>query len=230
MHHSSNFTLVALVCAVLLFLPANPVSAYDGEEQWYENPLGFEPLSLHTRNGFILPAIVVAAGLLFTDSDSAEIAAGWIGQGGLSFGYKYPYSNLWQVSVARSWRLRDWMSGGVELLVYHPADMFNNTLGIGIRPYARFYPVRFENVEFYIESGGGIIWFVDSYPQPTDQDPRLGTPWNGTTKYGIGADYTVGTLRFTTGIQHVHVSNGNTSGVEHNPSNDSNGLYVGMWW
>ncbi len=222
------------ILAVLLGTGLCPIvtvaQTYIGEEQWYENPLGFEPLALHTRNGFILPALAVAAGLLFTEADTSGTVAAWMGQGGVSFGYKYPYCNLWQVSLARSWRLRTWMSAGVELLVYHPADQFNNTIGVGMRPYARFYPVRLENVEFFFESGGGLVWFVDYFPLPTDQDTRLGTPWNGTTKYGIGADYTIAGFRFTTGIQHVHVSNGNTSGADRNPSHDSNGFYVGIWF
>lgn len=217
-------TLVLIPCA------ASPGTAqgWPPDEQWYENPLGFEPLSLHTRNGFLLPAIAVGIGLLVTDIDSTTGESVWTADIGTAWGYKYPNTVLHQIAVGRMWQARTWLSVGVEGLFYLPRDGFNAPVGFGVRPFARFYPISTAGFRFYLESGGGLIWFTPYFPQPTDRDPRLGTPWNGTTKYGIGVEFEVGTLRIHGGIRHVHVSNGNTSGVGRNPSHDSNGPYIGV--
>jgi hypothetical protein len=108
-------------------------------------------------------------------------------------------------------------------------DPFNDTWGVGLRPVARFYPVHTDHVRVYFESGAGLVYFVDQFPKPSTSDPRLGTNLNGSPKYGLGGEIRLGDdILLLLGIRHVHVSNGNTSGVERNPSHDSNGFYIGF--
>ena len=76
-----------------------------------------------------------------------------------------------------------------------------------------------------------MIYFIDNFPKPTTQDNRLGTYWNGTTKYGIGTSiHLKNNMDLLFGARHLHISNGNTKGAERNPSHDSNGLFVGLSW
>ncbi|MBE99823.1 MAG: hypothetical protein CMP77_07560 [Flavobacterium sp.] len=199
-------------------------------DNWYQNPLGFEPVKLHTSMGFILPAAAVGTCLILTAKDSTLVKKLTIyNESGFSWGYKYPYTFVAQNSTGINFMLRKWMSAGVEFIAFLPKDKYNSTAGVAIRPFARFYPVNKENYRIYFESGGGFIYFFDEFPQPTYQDDRLGTYFNGITKYGIGAE-----IKFTQssyilfGIRHLHVSNGNSKGVERNPSHDSNGFFIGF--
>lgn len=41
--------------------------------KWYQNPLGFQPLNLHTSAGIILPALAATACLLLTDKDTSIV-------------------------------------------------------------------------------------------------------------------------------------------------------------
>ena len=121
------------------------------------------------------------------------------------------------------------MSLGAEIGVYFPKDDFNKTTGLAIRPFARFYPVNKKNWRFYFESGGGLIWLFDEFPKASDRDSRTGTKLNGVTKYGLGSE-----IHFSSqtallfGVRHLHISNGNSKGVERNPSHDSNGFFLGL--
>lgn len=204
-------------------------AGYDYGDYWYDNPLGISPLSLHTRNGFLLPAVAVGLCLLLTDKDTLADRVALYSEGGVSWGYKYPRTTLSQCNFGIEYKLRDWVSIGADLDFYLPVDDYNNTFGAGIRPFARFYFINSGDLKVYFESGGGIIYFSENFPKPTKQDNRLGTYWNGTTKYGIGGQYKIGENTFVQlGIRHIHVSNGNTKGVERNPSHDSNGFFIGI--
>lgn len=199
-------------------------------DHWYDNPLGFEPVKLHTSMGFLLPAVAVGACLLLTNKDTTlqhKIAI--FNESGFSWGYKYPHTFMSQNNTGVNFQLRRWMSVGVEFDMYAPTDRYNGTIGFAIRPFARFYPVNNDTWGLYFESGGGLVYFLDSFPKPTDQDDRLGTYLNGTTKYGIGSHINFTPLTSVVfGIRHLHVSNGNTKGVERNPSHDSNGFFIGF--
>lgn len=199
-------------------------------DHWYDNPLGFDPVELHTKNGFLIPAIVIGVCLLTTNTDSQLVdKLGYYNESGISWGYKYPYTTLFQNNTGIQLFLRTWMSIGIDIGCYFPRDAFNSTAGVSIRPFARFYPVNTNKWRMFFESGGGFIYFLDQFPKPTDQDSRLGTNWNGTTRYGLGGELNLGTTTsLLLGIRHVHVSNGNTKGVERNPSHDSNGFFIGL--
>lgn len=48
-------------------------------------------------------------------------------------------------------------------------------------------------------------------------------------RYGVGGEINLGTeVSALFGARHIHVSNGNTSGPERNPSHDSNGFFLGV--
>lgn len=221
------------LCLVLLVVVLTNGAAraqfWEGDS-WYTNPLGFEPVKLHTSMGFLIPAVVVTSCLLLTSKDSSlEHKVSYYNEAGLSWGYKYPYAVLVQNSTGVNFFLRRYLSVGCEIDEYVPSDDFNHTVGFAIRPFARFYAVNQDSWKLYFESGGGFVYFLDEFPKPTDRDDRLGTQLNGTTKYGIGTYVSLN--RHTDvlfGIRHVHVSNGNTKGVERNPSHDSNGFFVGV--
>ncbi|GAA0527808.1 acyloxyacyl hydrolase [Chitinophaga japonensis] len=205
------------------------LAQYADGDRWYNNPLGFEPVKLHTSMGFILPAIAVGAGLLFTAADKGGThkMSVYI-DNGYSWGYKYPYTFLPQINMGFDYQLRKWMSAGVELELLYARDAWNNTGGVAIRPFARFYPVNNEKWQLYFESGGGFVYLVDQFPQPTTRDDRLGTQLNGITRYGIGAAFHVNEQVSVTGsVRHLHISNGDKKGAERNPSHDSNGFAVG---
>lgn len=199
-------------------------------DKWYNNPLGFKPLELHAGMGFLAPAVAVGAIMIFTKKDSSlRHRLSLYNETGFSWGYKYPYTYLPQNNTGINFQLRKYLSIGVEFDIYFPKDQFNNTTGFAIRPFARFYPVNKENWRLYFESGGGMIYLSEQFPKPTDQDDRLGTFWNGTTKYGIGSEVQLNKSKaILFGIRHLHISNGNKKGVERNPSHDSNGFFIGF--
>lgn len=199
-------------------------------DKWYNNPLGFKPLELHTGMGFLVPATAVGVTLLLTKKDTAlRHRLTVYNETGLSWGYKYPQTFMPQNNTGINFQLRKYMSVGVEFGVYAPGDNFNRTTGFAIRPFARFYPVNKEKWRLYFESGGGFIYMLNEFPQPTDQDARLGTKWNGVTKYGIGTEVNINSsYAFMFGVRHLHISNGNKKGAERNPSHDSNGLFIGL--
>jgi len=199
-------------------------------DHWYDNPLGFEPVKLHTSMGFILPALAVGATLLLTEKDTTlKNRISVYNESGVSWGYKYPNTFLAQNNTGIDILLRSWLSIGVDFNLYVPRDEYNNTIGLALRPYARFYAVNTEKWRLYFESGGGLIYFFENFPKPTIQDERVGTYLNGTTKYGIGSQINFSSqTSLLFGIRHLHISNGNTKGAERNPSHDSNGFYVGF--
>lgn len=212
-----------------LFCGTSLKAQFSYGDQWYSNPLGFEPVKLHTAMGFLLPAAAVGTCLLLTKNDTAlSRRLSVFHESGYSWGYKYPFAGLSQHNTGVNLMLRRWLSVGADIDLYFARDQFNNVAGVGIRPFARFYPVNRSGWKLYFESGGGLIYFFEEFPQPTDQDGRLGTFLNGTTRYGIGTELRLaGSTFLLAGVRHVHVSNGNRKGVERNPSHDSNGFFVG---
>jgi hypothetical protein len=199
-------------------------------QAWYYNPLGFSPLELEAKNGFLLPAIAVGLCVLVTKHDTALAnRLSFYNEGGTSWGYKYPYTTLYQNNTGINYHLRKWMSVGFELSVYVPRDSVNSTIGFAARPFARFYVFNKKKWRVYFESGVGIIYFTNRFPLPTTQDPRLGTHLNFDPKYGLGAEVNLDpktSLLF--GIRHAHVSNGDLDGVQRNPSFDSDGFFIGF--
>lgn len=222
---------IVIALVIFTFLTTNHATAqYAYGDRWYTNPLGFNPIELHTKMGFIIPALAVGTCLLLTKKDTTlKNKISIYNESGFSWGYKYPYTSLSQNNTGINYALRRWMSIGAEFDLYFPKDAFNSTWGIAIRPFARFYPINKNKWRLYFESGAGLVYLFDNFPQPTDQDGRLGTHLNGTTKYGLGGEVNFSRMASVVfGIRHLHVSNGNTEGVERNPSHDSNGIFIGF--
>lgn len=223
-----KITLLTVVIATLLSYKTQAQFAYG--EKWYQNPLGFEPLKLHTSMGFILPAAAVGGCLLLTQKDpSLKQRLSVYNEVGLSWGYKYLHTFLPQHNTGINYQLRKYLSVGVEFDLVLAQDDFNSTTGFALRPFARFYPIYRESWKLYFESGGGFIYTLTEFPQPTDQDDRLGLKLNGITKYGLGSEIRVSKkTNLLCGVRHIHISNGNAKGVERNPSHDSNGFFLGL--
>lgn len=221
--------MISLLVLATLFFGKAEAQYWQGDN-WYNNPLGFEPVKLHTSMGFIIPAVAVGAYLLLTKKDSDfKNRLSVYNETGLSWGYKYPYTFMPQNNLGINFQLRKFVSVGIEFDIYFPRDSFNKTTGFAVRPYARFYPINKQKWRLYFESGGGFIYLLNEFPEPTNQDNRLGTRWNGTTKYGVGSEINISELTaIMFGIRHLHISNGNTKGSERNPSHDSNGFFVGI--
>lgn len=221
-----------------LFLAAGMVQARTARAQfplndkWYQNPLGFKPLNLHTSMGFIVPALITGTALLLTQKDSSlHSRLSIYSEMGATFGYKYPFTTVVQNNTGINVLMRRWLSVGVEWSTTMPFDDYNHTAGISVRPFARFYAVNKQAWKLWFESGGGLICFADNFPKPTAEDSRLGTFLNGTTKYGIGASVLLQDKMYLTfGARHLHISNGNRKGVDRNPSHDSNGAFAGLTW
>jgi hypothetical protein len=223
-----TFTIILLT----LILSANDNLLrcdYFYAEKWYENPLGFDPIALHTRNGFLLPALAVGLCLWLTPRDSVADKTVFHCMSGVSYGYKHPETTLFQINSGFDYFFRSWLSVGSEISFFFPRDAYNNTFGIAIFPYARFYPLNKEDYRLFFECGGGLVYFFNQFPLPNDKDNRLGTNLNGTTRYGIGSEINLSrSSSIIFGIRHVHISNGNSVGVARNPSHDSNGFYLGL--
>ncbi len=214
---------------------AQKIGEFPALTDWYENPLGFHPLNLHTSNGILIPAIAATACLLLTKKDSILInKISFYSDNGISHGYFVPRTIMYQNNTGFFIHTRRWLHIGAEFTIYHPRDGFNDTWGFGLRPMIRFLPVDKDSYRLFFESGAGLMYFINEFPQPTSgfgefSEPRKGTHWNGTPQYGIGAEVNVNqSLALNFGVQHVHVSNGNTWGEERNPGHDSNGFYVGF--
>lgn len=220
-------TLLVLL-AIFYFSNTNAQFAYG--DHWYQNPLGFQPVNLHTSMGFFIPAVATGVCLLLSHKDSSlQNRMSIYNESGFSWGYKYPFTSLSQNNTGVNYQLRKWLSAGSEFCLYFPRDAYNSTFGIAVRPFFRFYPVNRKTWQLYFESGGGFVYLADNFPKPTPQDDRLGTHLNGTTKYGLGAQVHLShNTNLVFGARHLHVSNGNTKGVERNPSHDSNGLFLGF--
>lgn len=224
--------LTTIVIALAVMMTTQSYGQFPPQDKWYQNPLGFEPLNLHTSMGFIVPAIVTGTALLVTRKNGdLRNRLTMYSDIGMTFGYKYPFTNMLQSSTGIDIMMRKWLSVGSEFSIIVPFDSYNTATGFSLRPFARFYLVNGQHCKLWFESGGGLICFTNTFPKPTTEDQRNGTAFNGITKYGIGTSFHIThQLQITAGARHLHISNGNRKGVERNPSHDSNGLFVGLSW
>lgn len=223
---------------VLLILTA--VFAFKAQAQyppftkWYQNPLGLKPVNLHTVNGIIIPSVAAAAILLITKKDTTlSKRLSFYTDVAISYGYNPSYTTVYQNNIGIIYPLRKYMAFGAEITTKHVYDNLNNTWGFGVRPFFRFYPLHRDRLKIYFQSGAGLIYFLNEFPQPTGffGDYRMGTKLNGSPKYGIGADIKINQhLSATVGIWHIHISNGNNPSYERNPGHDSNGFSIGLQW
>jgi len=200
--------------------------------KWYQNPLGVSPISLHTGNGIYLPALAATAIIIFTKRDTTlRNRISFYGDLGASFGYYASKTTVYQNNIGLLYKIRKYMSLGAEFSTVHVTDDKNNTWGVGLRPFVRFYLIRRNNFRLFFQSGAGLILFADNYPKPSGffGDNREGTRLNGSPKYGLGTEFKINNqLSGQVGLWHIHFSNGNNPSYERNPGHDSNGFSLGI--
>lgn len=200
--------------------------------KWYQNPLGVSPIALHTGNGLFIPLIAATGILIFTKSnDTLDNRVSFHSDIGYTKGYYGSFSNITHLNIGINYMLRDYLSAGVELSQVYVYDNVNNTYGIGIRPFFRFYLINKESIKFYFQSGAGLQYFFENFPKPSGffGDYREGTRINGSPKYGIGTEIKLNSKwNIHAGLWHIHFSNGNNPSSERNPGHDSNGFSFGL--
>lgn len=200
--------------------------------KWYQNPLGVSPIALHTGNGIYLPAIAATGIIIFTKKDTTRAKrVSYYDDIGVSYGYYASKTTVYQNNLGFLFKVRKYMSLGAEFSSVHVKDSKNNTWGLGLRPFVRFYPVNRDVFKLFFQSGAGLVLFADTYPKPSGffGDNREGTRLNGSPKYGIGTEIKLNMqLAAQLGLWHVHFSNGDHPSDERNPGHDSNGFSVGL--
>ena len=78
-------TFIFIVTVLIL---TQTFGQYPPFTKWYQNPLGFKPVSLHTANGIIIPAVAATAILLLTKNDKTSADRySYYGDFGFSYGY-----------------------------------------------------------------------------------------------------------------------------------------------
>lgn len=202
--------------------------------KWYHDPLGLKPLELSSAAGFVWGSLSIAACLILADKDSSFQKKLFIyDEASIGFGYKPPYTNTFQNNAGILFKLCSWMGVGTEFNLFHFADNTNNTVGLGLRPFVRWYAVNGEKINLFFEYGAGVSYSLNRFPLTgtgwKSDTARTGTHFNFTTKYGIGSELRL-SERFIVqaGIRHFHLSNGNIKGVSRNPSYDSNNIFLGL--
>lgn len=224
-----RFVMMLFVPLLIWSLPGVVFAAsYSYGDSWKNNPLGFEPLNLHTVNGIVLPALTAGAVLMLTESEGDAEMEMYVSTGFYD-GYKHPDTQLSQQVVGLDYLFRRYLSVGIDLGYLRTEDGFNNAEAVSVTPFFRFYPYSATHWRFYFESGAGLIRFNEPFPMPNDQDGRLGTETNGISRYGVGVEMQLSpNYRLGVGVRHTHISNGDREGVERNPSHDSNGINLAL--
>jgi hypothetical protein len=225
--------LISLLCSKQTFAQVdNSFGTLPPFTKWYQNPLGVSPIALHTANGIYLPAIAATVVLVFTKMDtSISQRISYYDDIGASFGYYASKTSVYQNNFGILYPVRSYMTLGVEFSTVHVIDDINNTWGLGLRPFVRFYAIHKENFKLFFQSGAGLILFAETYPKPSGfyGDYREGTKLNGSPKYGIGTEFRINRyFSGQLGIWHIHFSNGNHPSSDRNPGHDSNGLSFGL--
>ena len=240
MYQSRNMTAMRLVVLFTCIVFFNTMSIsqtkgiYPPFTKWYQDPLGLKPLELSSAYGFLWGSTAIAACLIFTKKDSAfQKRFPFYYDAGFGFGYKPPYTSVFQNDLGMMYSLNKWMSLGLGWNAFHFKDGTNDTWSFGIRPFARWYPYAGKKTSLFFEYGAGLSYSRDRFPLTgiglEADTSRTGTRFNLTSKYGIGAEFRLNKmLSMQAGIRHFHLSNGNLAGIQRNPSHDSNGFFAGF--
>ncbi len=226
--------LFILVCAFLFQGNSQTSGIYPPFTKWYQDPLGLKPLQLSTTVGFIWGSVAVSACLIFKKNDSSfQKKISIYQEAGIGIGYKPPYANMFQNDIGIMYKVRKWITLGIEWNTFHFKDKIDNTWSFGMRPFVRWYPYRGKKMNLFFEYGAGLSYSLDRFPLTGTgwkaDTARTGTKFNLTSKYGIGAEFFfTKKLLLQSGLRHFHLSNGNLAGIQRNPSYDSNGFFIGL--
>lgn len=218
---------------LVVLLQNNTTRAAYTAKEWVHNPLGFPYLEMESSKGFIwgtgIVALSVLLGKLIPVKDTTyKASVSFFEEAGFYEGY-YRLNTVCIVNnTGAQYRLFKWMSLGAEAYMYSYGDGLNHTLGIGARPFARWYFVHRPKWDMFFEYGAGIIWNIREFPLTTESGNK-GTHFNFTPKYGLGVDiHFEERFSATFGVRHIHVSNGFIFGPNRNPAYDANGIYAGI--
>jgi hypothetical protein len=225
-----------LFISLFLLLNTESVCAQSKFTQWAENPLGFYPVGLESGNGFYwgISAIGVTflLGEIFSKKDTlTKYRFSIFDEPGVTIGYGNRKGYTVGIDNAGvQYRIMRWMCVGGEITTYMYQSPLANTVGFGARPFARWYIIHKSNWDLFFEYGAGIIWNLHNFPVTNDPGSgTVGTQFNFTPKYSIGADIKLqDKVFFTIGVRHVHVSNGFIFGPDRNPAFDSDGVFVAV--
>ena len=159
--------------------------------KWYQDPLGLKPLQLSTAFGFLWGSAAVAASLIFTKKDPAvknKISAYY--ETGFGTSYKSPYTSIFQNDFGVMYKIRKEMDIGLGWNTFHFKDKINNTLCLGIRPFARWYAYNSKKASLFFEYGAGLSYSLNRFPLTGTgwgaDTARTGTKFNLTSKYSVG--------------------------------------------
>ena len=225
-----------LLFVLLVITTIQPVVAQSKFVQWAQNPFGFYPVGLEGGTGFAWGISAIGAtfllGEIFSKKDTLSkdrfsvfeepgVTVGYGNRKGFTVGIN---------NTGVQYRVLRWMGVGGEITSYMYQGPLNNTAGFGARPFVRWYIVHKNNWNLFFEYGAGIIWNLANFPITNDNGSgRVGTHFNFTPKYSIGADFKVLDQVFiSVGVRHVHVSNAYIFGFDRNPAFDSDGFFFGV--
>ncbi|MEJ5352581.1 MAG: hypothetical protein WHS65_13415 [Melioribacteraceae bacterium] len=185
---------------------------------------------MHTGNGLFIPLIAATSILIFTKyNDTLDNRLSFYDDIGYTKGYYGSFSNITHLNIGINYMLRDYLSVGAELSQVYVSGSENNTYGIGIRLIFRFYPLNKENFKLYFQSGVGLQYFFENFPQQSVffGDYLEGTKLNGSPKYGIRTEIKLNSnWNINAGLWHIHFSNRNNLSAERNPGCDAMNLVL----
>src|ERR1700761_6910540 len=92
---------------------AQTTGEYPPYTKWYQDPLGLKPMELSTAFGFLWGSSAVAASLIFTKNPSFRERCSLYQEAGLGYGYKPPYTAVFQNEMGVAYRIRKWLSAGL---------------------------------------------------------------------------------------------------------------------
>jgi opacity protein-like surface antigen len=227
-----------LIFMCLVFLSGDgkcqPSNMYPPFTKWYQDPLGLKPIQLSTAFGFVWGSAAFATCLFLTktNSSSQKKISVYL-EGGYGFGYKPPYTNVFQNDIGLMYHVRQWMATGLSLNSFHFGDDVNNTWTTGVMPFVRWYLHQSKTTKLFFQYGAGVSYSLKRFPLTGTgweaDTGRTGTRFNFLSRYGAGME-----IQFTKqlclqyGVRHFHLSNGNIQGIKRNPSHDSNAFFAGF--
>lgn len=115
-------------------------------------------------------------------------------------------------------RKRIWLAGEAQVFKFWNTDY--STLGVGLRPSVRIYPVRQPKIGVYIEVKGGPIYMFPEYAREAI---------NYTLLASMGSEVRVSAHNaLYLGVGYTHYSNGKKWGDPRNPTWDGMGGQIGI--
>jgi len=91
-----------LIFIVTVLLSTQTFGQYPPFTKWYQNPLGFKPVNLHTANGIIIPAVAATAILLLTkNGKTSAYRFSYYDDIGVSYGYYASKTTVYPTEITQ---------------------------------------------------------------------------------------------------------------------------------